>query len=85
MAVMAGGIWFASRASSAAARIASLAVLPLRNLTDDSTLIEELSEPSAKRYIPASFTAIVYGALGDHDQAFEWPQRALEEQDSYLV
>jgi TolB-like protein/Flp pilus assembly protein TadD len=48
-------------------------------------LIDELKELAAERYVPASFTAIVYGALGDRNQAFEWLDRAVEERDSYLL
>jgi len=48
-------------------------------------LIEELTGLAGKRYVPASFAAIVYGALGDRDRAFESLEVAYEERDSHLL
>jgi len=48
-------------------------------------LIEELKELARHRYVPASYPAVVDGALGHHDRAFDWLEMAYAERDSYLL
>lgn len=48
-------------------------------------LIEELDQLAREHYVPASFAAMVDGALGNHDRAFERLETAYEERDSHLL
>ena len=48
-------------------------------------LIGSLKRLARKRYVPAFHFAAIHAALGDHDQAFIWLQRAREERCDYLV
>ena len=40
---------------------------------------------SKLRYVDPSFVAVVYGALGEHDQAFRWLEQAYEARSGLLV
>jgi tetratricopeptide (TPR) repeat protein len=48
-------------------------------------VIEELKERSKRSYISPTTIAVIYGGLGDKDQAFEWLDKAYEAQDSLLI
>lgn len=48
-------------------------------------LIEELNQLARQRYVPASYAAMVDGALGNRDRAFERLESAYEERDSHLL
>jgi len=39
----------------------------------------------SQRYVPASMIALVYGALGERDTAFEWLERAFDERDFFIL
>jgi len=38
-----------------------------------------------ERYVPASMIAMIYGGLGERNQAFEWLDRAYEDRDYFLA
>ncbi len=42
---------------------------------------KELLALSERRYVPPSRIGYTYAALGDHDEAFAWLERAYEERD----
>ncbi|MEJ2335538.1 MAG: protein kinase [Gemmatimonadales bacterium] len=48
-------------------------------------VVGELEERAESQYVGASSVAMVYGALGDNDRAFEWLDRAYLERDVQLV
>ncbi|MGZ4807706.1 MAG: winged helix-turn-helix domain-containing tetratricopeptide repeat protein [Thermoanaerobaculia bacterium] len=50
-----------------------------------STLLAQLSEMSRTRYVPAYDIAIVYGALGQNDAAFQWLEKAYTDRHPWLV
>jgi eukaryotic-like serine/threonine-protein kinase len=43
--------------------------------------LEQLREISKQRYVPAYSFAIVYAALGEKDQAFQWLEKSLEDRE----
>jgi tetratricopeptide (TPR) repeat protein len=51
---------------------------------DALRLIDELKNSRKKSYVPAASFAIPYLALGENDQAFEWLERAYNEQSTML-
>lgn len=46
--------------------------------------IDELIRLSGERYVQPNFIALIYTALGDKDEAFNWLERAYEERDEDL-
>ena len=48
-------------------------------------VLDFLLERREKRYVPGTQIGVIYGGLGELDQAFEWLDRAYEEQDWFLV
>ena len=42
-------------------------------------------ENKAKQYIPGYYMAVLYGALGEKDKAFEWLERSYQQRDSFLA
>jgi tetratricopeptide (TPR) repeat protein len=44
-------------------------------------LLKEVEEVVQRRYVPACFLFSMYNARGEHDQAYTWFERALEERD----
>jgi tetratricopeptide (TPR) repeat protein len=54
--------------------------------TDEAKeILELLLELSQHRYIAPVSLAIIYGALGQMDQAFEWMEKGYEVRDDYLM
>jgi len=47
-------------------------------------ILASLGARARERYVPPVFFAMIYGALGDLDEAFKWCERAYEERDFYL-
>ena len=47
--------------------------------------VEELKRRSERSYVPSTLIAATYAALGDHDEAFRWLNRAVELRDGILV
>jgi len=47
-------------------------------------VLDELHELSKQRYISPNLIALIYGGLGQKDQAFEWLEKAFSERDSQL-
>lgn len=54
-------------------------------LADAERVAAELEERAASSYVGGTDLAVVYGALGDRDRAFEWLDRAVEQRDVSLV
>lgn len=48
-------------------------------------LLDEMKRLSKKQYVPNTFFAFVYAALGEKDQAFEYLERAYREHDINLL
>jgi hypothetical protein len=48
-------------------------------------LLVELLAAHPARHVAAYSVALVWCALGEHDRAFEWMGRAVEERDHWLV
>ena len=47
--------------------------------------LDELKELSKRRHVPALDIAIIYGGLGEKDQAFKWLRQAYEERNGLIV
>ena len=56
-----------------------------RRRKDALRLLNELKARSVERYVPSYWQAVVYNALGDTDEAFEWFEKAYSERSSWLV
>ncbi len=52
---------------------------------DAQKILDRLREMARQRYVPAYSYAIVYLALRDKDQAFQWLDKAVEERSSLVV
>ena len=57
-----------------------------------SPTIQEDTGPAAEgfnrredRYVPGTMIAVIHGALGGHDAAFEWLDLACRELDYFLI
>lgn len=48
-------------------------------------LLDLLNGYSAQQYVPAQPYALIYSGLGENDLAFEWLDKAFEEQSSLLI
>ncbi len=48
-------------------------------------LLAELQKHSNRRYVPSFDIAVVYGALGETDQAFAWLEKSFAERHPWLV
>ncbi len=48
-------------------------------------LIEHRAQRIDKQYIPGYYMAVLYGALGENDKAFEWLERSYQQRDSFLT
>jgi tetratricopeptide (TPR) repeat protein len=48
-------------------------------------ILRELMQQSRRKYISPTVIAMLCGALGEKDQAFEWLDKAYDERDSILV
>lgn len=49
------------------------------------TVLDELNAKARETYMPAYFFALIYTGLGDHDQAFNWLEKAYQERSSVLA
>jgi TolB-like protein/Flp pilus assembly protein TadD len=47
-------------------------------------VVATLNEKSRERYVSSYEVALIYAAIGEHDHAFEWFDRALEERSGWL-
>jgi tetratricopeptide (TPR) repeat protein len=52
---------------------------------DAQKLLQELTEISERRYVSAYDLALIQGALGQHEQAFAWLNRAYEIRDGWMI
>ena len=48
-------------------------------------MLDQLTERAQQTYVQPTWFAVIYGALGENDRAFEWLQRAYEDRSSWLV
>ena len=48
-------------------------------------ILDELEELRKRRYVPGYHIAIIYVALGENDQAFEWLEKASEEYEKVIA
>jgi len=55
------------------------------NREEAEEVLEHLLELSQHRYIAPVSLAIIYGALGQLDQAFEWMEKGYEIQDDFMM
>ncbi len=55
------------------------------NKTEAFAALEELTNLSKRRYVPAYDLAILYGALGSIDEALNWLERASAERSYWLI
>lgn len=54
-------------------------------IDDAKVILAELLEASEKHYIKPYFVAITYIAVGDINKAFDWLDKAVQEQDTWLI
>src|SRR5262249_29865635 len=47
-------------------------------------ILRRLKELSTRVYVSPYYMALIYTALGDHDQVFKWLDRACDERSSFL-
>ena len=48
-------------------------------------ILDQLKERSQQTYVQPMWLAVIYVALGDKDQAFDWMQKAYEDRSAWLV
>jgi serine/threonine-protein kinase len=48
-------------------------------------VLDELTELSARQYVPPFHFAVLHAGLGDHDAAFGWLERAYAQRDGFLT
>jgi TolB-like protein/DNA-binding winged helix-turn-helix (wHTH) protein/Tfp pilus assembly protein PilF len=48
-------------------------------------LIDYRARRMDKQYIPGYYMAVLYGALGEKDKAFEWLERSYQQRDGFLT
>jgi hypothetical protein len=61
-------------------------VLAKMGRTDEAhAVLQTLEALALERYIPACSIAMVHVGLGEHDRAFAWLDRAVEEHDVHLA
>ena len=53
--------------------------------TEAHRVLAQLHQLAQHRYVTAYGVALVYAGLGEHDHAFAWLQKALEERTHWLV
>ena len=48
-------------------------------------VVDRLKERSQQTYVQPMWLAVIYLALGNKDQAFDWIQKAYEDRSAWLV
>ena len=48
-------------------------------------ILDQLKERSQQTYVQPMWLAVIYIALGEKDQAFDWMQKAYEDRSAWLV
>ena len=56
-----------------------------RQTTEAHRVLAQLHQLAQHRYVTAYGVALVYAGLGEHDHAFTWLHKALEERTHWLV
>ena len=52
---------------------------------DATDVINTLQAASRERYVPPTAIALIHVGLGNHEETFEWLERAYEERDVHLI
>ena len=55
------------------------------NSDEAHRVLQELQEQGRTRYVGASYIASIYSQLGEKDAAFEWAERAIEQNDPQIT
>ncbi len=55
------------------------------DLASAQKILEKMLETSKRKHVKAYFIAMCYVAVGDQDKAFEWFDKAIEEQNEWLI
>jgi TolB-like protein/cytochrome c-type biogenesis protein CcmH/NrfG len=53
--------------------------------TDARKIVDQLKERSQQTYVQPMWVAVIYLALGNRDQAFDWIQKAYDDRSAWLV
>lgn len=53
--------------------------------TEAQQVLKDLEQLQSQRYVSPYTVAAIYAGLGDHDQAFSWLEKAVEERDIWLM
>ena len=48
-------------------------------------ILEDLLDLSETRYVPGFYLAVVYGALGQKEEALRWMEKAYEQRSDYII
>jgi len=48
-------------------------------------ILEQLKERAQQTYVQPTWVAVIYAALGENNQAFQWLQKAYEDRSAWLV
>jgi hypothetical protein len=48
-------------------------------------ILDQLKERSQQTYVQPMWLAVIYIALGNQDQAFDWIQKAYDDRSAWLV
>ena len=54
------------------------------DMTQARQVLDLLEREAATRHVSAYHTGVIYGAIGETDEAFVWLDRALEERSSWI-
>lgn len=55
------------------------------NLEAANTILDKVIQTAETSYMKPYFVAMCYAAVGDHDKAFEWFERSIEEGNEWMV
>jgi tetratricopeptide (TPR) repeat protein len=74
-----------SGGNSQAVAVKGYALAKSGNLTEARTVLAKLQKLSAERHVPAYNFAIIYNALGEHETALDYLEKAYSEKNVLLV
>src|SRR6266536_1334490 len=61
------------------------ALVKLGKPSEARDVLDKLLKLSKERFVPPYHIALLYNALGDRDQAFEWLERGFEQRDPKMA